>query len=118
MTHPKICFLTKLKPTDVKIFIEDGIPYLDYTGTCQSNIGKLEVHFPKIGLDIEQMDRESDDYYYENPFTNKPSMRIRMKDEYYVMNNQEWPFEYKVLERDMTKAEIEKELGYKINIKK
>lgn len=42
---------SSLMPTDVKIYTEDGIPYLDYTGTCYMSDGcKYKIHFPKIGL--------------------------------------------------------------------
>ena len=30
-----------IKPVDVKIYLEDGIPYLDYTGTVTTKFGKF-----------------------------------------------------------------------------
>lgn len=42
-----------VRPTDVKIYVEDGVPYLDYTGICYASNGdKIKVHFPKIDLTL------------------------------------------------------------------
>lgn len=76
-------------PTDVKIYVENGTPYLDYTGICYaSNGGKIKVHFPKVDL----------------TFTNicAPNGKLTT---------------FEVLEREVSKKQLEKELGYKLNIK-
>lgn len=45
-----------VRPTDVKIYIEDGVPYLDYIGTFYATDGsKCKVHFPKIGLTFSKV---------------------------------------------------------------
>lgn len=48
-----------VRPTDVKIYIEDGVPYLDYIGTFYATDGsKCKVHFPKIGLTFSKVMQE------------------------------------------------------------
>lgn len=50
---------SSLMPTDVKIYTEDGTPYLDYTGTCYMSDGcKYKIHIPKIGLTFSQVTQE------------------------------------------------------------
>nr|DAU51690.1 MAG TPA: hypothetical protein [Caudoviricetes sp.] len=53
-----------ITPTDVKIYVENGIPYLDYTGTCYMiNVGKYKVHISKIGLTLTNIESKSDECY-------------------------------------------------------
>lgn len=101
-----------ITPTVVKIYVEDGVPYLDYTGTCyMTNGGKYKVHIPKIGLTLTNIASESDVYYNYLGRSRKilPSFQIyACGDEY---------FSFEVIEREVSKKQLEKELGYKLNIK-
>lgn len=101
-----------ITPTDVKIYVEDGVPYLDYTGTCyMTNGDKYKVHIPKIGLTLTNIASESDVYYNYLGRSRKilPSFQIyACGDEY---------FSFEVIEREVSKKQLEKELGYKLNIK-
>ena len=50
---------SNITPTDVKIYVENGTPYLDYTGTCYASNGdKIKVHFPKIDLTLTNITQE------------------------------------------------------------
>ena len=97
----------KITPTDVKIYIEDGIPYLDYTGTAMTNQGKVKIHIPKIGLEIDAVTKND---------LNCPLALIKIREQFFVSNNK--LFEYEIIEREMSKEDIEKELGYKVKIMK
>lgn len=101
-----------ITPTDVKIYVEDGVTYLDYTGTCyMTNGDKYKVHIPKIGLTLTNIASESDVYYNYLERSRKilPSFQIyACGDEY---------FSFEVIEREVSKKQLEKELGYKLNIK-
>lgn len=100
-------------PTDVKIYIEDGVPYLDYIGTFYATDGsKCKVHFPKIGLTFSKVmqEKEKEEYDY---FGYKK--RIITKFDIFAVDNKLAKFE--VIEREMSKKQLEKELGYKLNIK-
>lgn len=108
-------FDSKITPTDVKIYIEDGIPYLDYTGTAMTNQGKVKIHIPKIGLEIDAVTKEVDECYAYNDL-NCPLALIKTREQFFVSNNK--LFEYEIIEREMSKEDIEKELGYKVKIMK
>ena len=103
---------SNITPTDVKIYVENGIPYLDYTGTCYMSDGcKCKVHIPKVGLTLTNIESESDVCYDYLGYTRKilPSFQI------YACGDECFSFE--VIEREVSKKQLEKELGYKLNIK-
>lgn len=101
-----------IQPTDVKIYIEDDTPYLDYTGTCYVNGSKCKIHLPKIGLSFSKIEQEKDveEYSYWGY-----KQEITMSFNIFASDGKYYKFE--ILERKMSKEQIEKELGYKINIK-
>ena len=104
---------SSIHPTDVKIYIEDGVPYLDHVGTFYAADGsKCKVHFPKIGLAFSELvqEREEDEHDY---FGYK--QRVITKFNTYVVYGK-WA-EFEVIERDVSKKQLENELGYKLNIK-
>lgn len=103
----------KITPKDVRVFIEDGVPYLDYVGIANSTKGKIKIHIPKISLNIETISRlEEQEYVYDTFNVPISSVRTRLE---IIAENNDW-CQFEVIERDMTKKEIEKELGYKVNI--
>lgn len=101
-----------VRPTDVKIYIEDGVPYLDYIGTFYATDGsKCKVHFPKIGLTFSKVMQEKEEEY--DCFDYK--QRIITKFDIFAVDDKWATFE--VIEREVSKKQLEKELGYKLNIK-
>lgn len=94
-----------LAPIDVRIFYEDGIPYMEYTGVADSNIGKIQMHFPKVALIFDRIEEECT--YADH---------IKLKHQVYMSRDTHKFYEIKILERRMTKKEIEDELGYKVKI--
>ena len=104
---------SNVRPTDVKIYIEDGVPYLDYIGTFYAADGsKCKVHFPKIGLTFSKLMQEKEEEEY-NYFGYK--QRIITKFDIFAVDDKWATFE--VIEREVSKKQLEKELGYKLNIK-
>lgn len=100
-------------PTDVKIYIEDGVPYLDYVGTFYAtDDSKCKVHFPKIGLTFSKVTQEKEEEEYDY-FGYK--QRVITKFDIFAVDDKWATFE--VIEREMSKKQLEKELGYKLNIK-
>ena len=97
-----------IKPTDLKIYYEDSIPYLEYKGIAETNYGKVEIHFPKMGLVLNNFECHRETLY--NGF----GASIVTMTEYSTQSDE--AFTITILERDMTKKQIEKELGYKVNI--
>ena len=101
-----------LMPTDVKIYTEDGTPYLDYTGTCYMSDGcKYKIHFPKIGFAFSQIMQEKEDKYDYFGYKRKILMNFNI----FASDNKFYEFE--IIEREVSKKQLEKELGYKLNIK-
>ena len=100
-------------PTDVKIYTEGGVPYLDYTGTFYTNDGyKCKIHFPKIGLTFSQVTQEQEaEYVYLGGYKRKVLMNFNI----FASDNKFCEFE--IIEREVSKKQLEKELGYKLDIK-
>jgi len=48
-----------IKPVDVRVYFEDGIPYMEYVGVAESNFGTVRIIIPKLSLVIESIDSES-----------------------------------------------------------
>ena len=107
-------FTDKLKCTSAFIFYEDNVPYIDWKGsTVLSNGSIADVHIPKMGLDISEIDQKVESY--SDSFKNKiiRSKQVFVKDEF----KPDEDIIITIKEREMTKEQIEKELGYKIKIK-
>ena len=103
---------SSLMPTDVKIYTEDGTPYLDYTGTCYMSDGcKYKIHFPKIGLTFSQVTQEQETEYDYFGYKRKVLMNFNI----FASDNKFCEFE--IIEREVSKKQLEKELGYKLDIK-
>ena len=107
--------LTEIRPvpTDVRIYYENGVPYLDYTGWFDTNEGRAKVHFPKISLSIKVIDQEAEyaEYYGKyNILLGQVMVGLEI-----VATNEQW-FKYEIVEREMTKSQIEKEIGCKVKI--
>ena len=103
---------SNIQPTDVKIYVENDIPYLDYTGTCYMSDGcKCKIHIPKVGLTLTNIKSESDTCYDYSGHakTILPWFQLYACGDYL--------FTFEVIEREVSKKQLEKELGYKINIK-
>ncbi len=101
-------FVGSIKPTDLKIYYEDSTPYLDYKGIAETNYGKVEIHFPKMGLVLNNFE------CHRETLCDGFGASVVTMQEYSTQSDEVFTIE--VLERDMTKKQIEKELGYKVNI--
>ena len=109
-----LCFVDKLKCTSASIFYEDNVPYIDWKGaTVLSNGSIANVHIPKMSLDINEINQEVEDY--SDFLSNKviKSKQVFVKDGF----EPDEDIIITIKEREMTKEQIEKELGYKIKIK-
>lgn len=102
-----------LTPTAVKIYTEDSVPYLDYTGTCYINGCKCKIHLPKIGLGFTNVIQEEDNTTYDICGGHKQKIVLDFR----VFVTDGKFYTYEILERDVSKKQLEKELGYKLNIK-
>ena len=106
-----------IQPTDVKIYYEDSVPYLDYTGTCLTDKGMIKIHIPKLGLKLQEITKTEEytnQFAYDRHDVPLVDNRILISQQIYAVNDELATFE--VIEREMTKEQIEKEFGYKIKI--
>lgn len=111
-----VCFVEPLKCIDASIYYEDNKPYIDWKGETKLSDGSIvKVYIPKMGLDIKEI--ENNQECVMDNFGNK----IKAVHTTYV-TNMIYPvngnlLELQIKEREMTKEQIEKELGYKVKIK-
>ena len=109
-----LCFTDKLKCTSASIFYEDNVPYIDWKGATVLSDGSIaNVHIPKMGLDISEINQEVEGYsdFFGNKVTR--SIQVFVKDGF----EPDEDIIITIKEREMTKEQIEKEFGYKIKIK-
>ena len=98
-----------IKPTSVEVFYEDGVPYIKYIGRTELDNGLVvQVEIPKMDLILKEVVSE-----YDSKYSDKAkiiaSQNIYVKSEHWC--------KFKPLARTCTKKDLEKELGYKLNIK-
>lgn len=111
-------FLQSLIPTDVSIYYENSMPYLDYTGVTRTADGcEVKVHIPKISLVYKVIENKSETIDQNvcdrhGAIINKLSVKLNQE---VLIKNDEW-FDAQIIKRQMTKKQIEKELGYKVAI--
>ena len=113
-TLSSIFFMDKLNCTSASIFYEDNVPYIDWKGATVLSDGSIaNVHIPKMGLDISEISQEVEDY--SDFLSNKviKSKQVFVKDGF----EPDEDIIITIKEREMTKEQIEKELGCKIKIK-
>jgi len=106
MLHDRIC--KPITPTSVEVFYEDGRPYIKYTGTTVTDYGlTIQVEIPKMDLVLKEVTCECEDYY-------SGKARIVSSQNIYVKHDQ-W-CKITPLRRTCSKEDLEKELGYKLDI--
>ena len=101
-----------LKCTDASIFFEKEKPYLKWTGEAKSSDGTVFiVDIPKISLDIigTQMYQEHD----YNCFCVNYLVNILLEGK--PGKDREW-YTISVKEREVSKTQLENELGYKLKL--
>lgn len=108
-----LLFTDKLKCTDAFIYYENNTPYINWKGESKLSDGSLVFcNIPKMSLDIECIESNIETYNdaFYSPVVSK---------QVFVKNglSQDEDIIIEIKEREMTKKQIEKELGYKIKIK-
>lgn len=94
---------------DISLFIENGRPYIKYVGTTTlSNGTEVQITFPKIRMDICSLERNSEPYH-------NGEIKVRVKQECYICHDKF--ADIKVLKRAIKKSDLEKEFGYKIDLR-
>ena len=110
-----VYFTSECKCTNAAIFYEDNVPYIDWKGTTLLSDGSIaDVHIPKMSLDISEINQEFESYYnYDDYSKIIKSRQIFVRDGF----KPDEDIIITIREKEMTKEQIEKELGYKVKIK-
>ncbi len=105
-----------IKPVSVNIYYEDNKPYLHYIGeTTLTNGYRIQIEVPKMSLELNRIDSVWED---KSEYKCKELFLKTYMYEVFVGNDsaEKTLMKMTVLERTTTKEELEKELGYKINL--
>lgn len=104
-------------PTNIKVFYENKRPYISYKGIFRYGNDEYEIEIPKMDMVLQTVEAIVDRYYAE-AFDHTGSCilqhQIGVRNEFYA--HHDIAYTIKRIKSKMTKEEIEKELGYKIDI--
>lgn len=102
--------IANITPIDVKVYYENKTPYLDYTGEALGpDNSRIKIHIPKVRLDFRRFHCERREYrHYTGLILGFEQHAVLESDNHIT---------FEIVEREMTKEQIEKQLGYKIKIK-
>ena len=102
-----------LKATDIKVFVENGEPYIYWAGEFTDKGNTYRIEIPKMDINIDAIveDRPIEFCINTDPIIPKVAFARQL---YTVQNDV--TFSITCINRRMTKKQIEKELGYNIEI--
>lgn len=104
----------QLKAKDISIYIEDGQPYIHWVGEFSNGNDVYEVDIPKIDVNIDAIVEDKPIEFDTLGHVSYPMVSF-VRHIYAVQDGVMFTVTCK--KREMTKEQIEKELGYKIKIK-
>ena len=107
----KPCLYCRAK--DVNIFVEDGQCYLRYVGIISDGDDEYELTVPKMDMNITAITQSVDEACYKG--RDAIPRKITLRRNIYVDHDAN-VFTLRRIKKKMTKEQIEKELGYKIEI--
>lgn len=107
--------LDKVTPVSAEIFYEDGVPYMKYKGTTYiSNGTKVMVDIPKMSLALDTIEDTTEIDYHTN-FNDRHRVVSSFKRKFFATQDG-IAYTIKTLSRTCSKSDLEKELGYKLNL--
>ena len=104
----------QLKAKDISIYIEDGQPYIHWVGEFSNGNDVYELDIPKMDVSIDAIVEDRPIEFDSWGKCRLPEVSFS-RNIYAVQDGVIFTVTCK--KREMTKEQIEKELGYKINIK-
>jgi len=104
----------QLKAKDISIYIEDGQPYIHWVGEFSDGNSVYEVDIPKMDVNIDAIVEDKLIEFDTLGHVSYPKVSFAR---YFYAVQDGVEFTVTCKKREMTKEEIEKELGYKIKIK-
>lgn len=100
-------------PTDIKVFYEDGMPYISYKGKTVSDSGEWEIEIPKMSMVLNTLERIVDIEYAMNIYGDT-TRRIPVCNQFFASHDV--AYKMHLGKKKMTKRDIERELGYGVDI--
>lgn len=109
--------VTDITPKDASIFYEDGIPYLKYVGTAMLDNGTVvEVELPKMDLKFKNITTEKEEMWHDDNSGRMGSRHlVSMTQNIYADRDDVW-VNIRTVKREVSLEQLEKELGYKIEL--
>lgn len=111
MIRSKIC--EQVTPTDIRVFYENEKPYVYYKGKMISESGEWEIEISKMSMVLNTLERiiDSNDAIdiYGNIMHHAP-----VRNQFFADHNVAYTL--RSIKRKMTKSQIERSLGYSIDI--
>jgi len=104
----------QLKAKDISIYIEDGQPYIHWVGEFSNGNDVYEIDIPKMDANIDAIVEDRPIEFDMLGHVSYPMVSFA-RHFYAVQDGVEFTVDCK--KREMTKEQIEKELGYKVKIK-
>ena len=103
----------QVNPTDIKVYYEDGQPYISYKGEFVGDSGEWEIEIPKMSMVLNALERIID-MKYEMDFRENITRRMPVCNQFFATHDVAYVIRSK--KAKMTKADIERELGYRVDI--
>lgn len=104
----------QLKAKNISIFIEDGQPYIHWVGEFSNGNDVYEVDIPKMDINIDAIVEDRPVEFDILGHVSYP--KVSFARQFYAVQDGV-TFAITCKKREMTKEQIEEELGYKIKIK-
>ena len=104
----------QLKAKDISVYIEDGQPYIHWVGEFSDGNDVYEVDIPKMDVNIDAIVEDRPIEFDTLGHVSYPTVSFA-RHFYAVQDGVHFTVACK--KREMTKEQIEKELGYKVKIK-
>ena len=102
-----------IKPVSAEIFYEDGVPYMKYKGTTYMDNGlKVMIDIPKMSLALSEIVCATEAEYHTSAID---KVMTSYKREFFASTE---GIAYKItpISRKCSKVDLEKELGYRLNL--
>ena len=113
-TNPNVKRISgHIEPTDIKVFYEDGKPYIHYKGVLNYMGDQYAIDIPKMDMVIKTLEYVSG-YSYTFDYKTEKITNVLVLSECHAEH--EVYFAADLIKKKMSKSEIENELGYKVDI--
>lgn len=115
-------YIKAIKIKDIKTQLINGKGKLGLVLECYGSNGMLsEVEIPDIDLNLPELEFVDDELWCYDTYNHKKLGMVNTRKEGYISfkinpNKDGEMITYKEIERTISKEELEKELGYKLNI--